>query len=66
MSRRIYWRRNPNGKGLGLNSGYLITPWFDLAYRGLMWPIFGRPIHIGSTVLYTLGPIGLFWKGKKS
>lgn len=66
---RIYWRRNPGGAGRGLDSGYLVTPWFDLAYRGfrpMQWVTYFSltPVNIGSTKLYRLGPIGLFWKGK--
>ena len=51
--------RNPSGRG-----GYLDGKRISLAYRGFKIRPFIRvkPIRIGSTNLYTIGPIGLFMK----
>lgn len=53
--------RNPSGRG-----GYLEGRWVTLAYRGFsIRPFISlKPIGIGSTRLYTLGPLGLFIKRK--
>lgn len=53
--------RNPSGRG-----GYFDGERVSIAYRGFKIRPFIRlrPIGIGSTRLYTLGPLGLFIKRK--
>lgn len=55
-------KRNPSGRG-----GYLEGKRIMLAYRGFNIPPFIRwkPINIGSTRLYCIGPLGLFVKRKQ-
>lgn len=53
--------RNPSGRG-----GYFDGERLAFAYRGFRMRPFIRfkPIGIGSTRLYTIGPLGLFIKRK--
>lgn len=57
------FKRNPSGRG-----GYFEGERFSFAYRGFRIRPFIRlrPIMIGSTRLYTLGPLGLFIKSGRA